>query len=224
MNSQISVFSTLTASFPYVAGAQSFTVPPGVTSLTVSLTGASGGDMSTTVIGGRGATITTTLAVTPGETLQFFTGGQGVGLTGGYNGGGAAGAATSGSLGTGGGGATDIRRTPYTLNDRLAVAGGGGGSYSPNSASGGAGGYPSGVIGMAGNGVQGGGGTATAGGTAGTCSTSAGGYGVGGVGCGPYGGPGGGNFTIFQSYLHAFSHVSRVGYICDTTPCAGVHL
>lgn len=126
-----------------------FTVPAGVTQLTVDLYGAQGGGNRA----GRGARVQATLAVTPGEVLQVNVGGRGrqpacngswtyVGSgTGGFNGGGDAGGrdypwnCLIDSAGAGGGG-SDIRRSPYGLANRLVVAGGGGGQGSGNSLNG----------------------------------------------------------------------------------------
>ena len=62
--------------------------------------------------------------MTPGEVLLVTVGSGGkYTREGGYNGGG------KGAIhGTGGGGATDVRRNPHTFEDRILIAGGGGGS------------------------------------------------------------------------------------------------
>lgn len=113
----------------YTGAAQLYVVPEGVTSITVELRGAQGGS-SGSAVGGTGAVITATLAVTPGESIQINVGGSG--NSGGWNGG-----ARGGS---GGGGATDIRRPAFSttsscafdlscaLADRVLVAGAGGGA------------------------------------------------------------------------------------------------
>jgi hypothetical protein len=56
--------------------------------------------------------------VIPGEVLQLNGGGAGGPGGGGFNGGGAPGPDAAG-----GGGASDVRRAPYGLADRLIVAG-----------------------------------------------------------------------------------------------------
>lgn len=146
--------------------AQDFVVPAGVTVLTVELWGGSAGGVT------GGGYLKTDLAVTPGETLKVYCGGQGGApnattgtYPGGWNGGGSGGP----NNGTGGGGATDIRRSPYALADRLAVAGGAGGNGSSGGGAGGAGGGTTGGTGGSyGGGSTGGtGGTSGAGGTAG---------------------------------------------------------
>lgn len=125
------VFAT-TLSYSYTGSVQSFVVPSGVSSLSFSLKGASGGDASGggwTVYGGRGAQITGTLSVSAGSTLYIYVGGAGTDATqasvlGGFNGGGK-GQQYSGG---GGGGATDIRIGGTALTNRVAVASGGGGA------------------------------------------------------------------------------------------------
>ncbi len=185
--------------FQFTGGMQSYTVPVGVTQLEIEVWGAQGGAnwVNNTNFGGytKG-----TLAVTPGEVLQIFVGGQPTTTAGGYNGGGAGDGA-----GKGGGGGTDVRRAPYSLNDRIVVAGGGGGA-----------GYWSNlhVVGGVGGGLNGGdgyrapndpgglGASQTGPGANGTCinfnvTSMAGGFGFGGTplsyncGCEGYGGGGG---------------------------------
>ena len=120
----------VTQTYGYTGGPQIYVVPDAVTSVTVSLQGAQGGSPASGGTGGKGATVTATIAVNPGEVLMLMVGGNGS-SNGGWNGGGR-GAGT-------GGGATDIRRPAfststscaYTLTcvaaDRIVVAGGGGG-------------------------------------------------------------------------------------------------
>lgn len=211
-------------------GVHDWTVPAGVTSITVNLQGASGGDerQDGGSVGGYGATLDKwVVPVTPGEVLRVYVGGRGErgsqsGSTplpgaGGFNGGGdshATGTADPNSAPGGGGGATDIRRYPYTLADRLLVAGGGGGGGGNGGSSGGSGGHiATGYPGIHGDGgSQGGaGGTASAGGDGGTGTVSNGdagslgdggdgqGGGVrggGGGGGGYYGGGGGGESGV----------------------------
>ena len=107
----------------YIGFEQNFTVPSNVTSITVTLYGGSGARATDTH--GRGAMISSVVPVTTGEVLMVMVGSAGqIGIgSGGYNGGG--GGQFSG-VGRGGG-ATDIRRYPYSLEDRFLIAGGGGG-------------------------------------------------------------------------------------------------
>ncbi|MDB4934625.1 MAG: hypothetical protein JWP87_1597 [Labilithrix sp.] len=109
-----------TFDYAFTGAPQSFVVPAWATSLDVVLEGAQGGsDFAGSV--NYGGKVTATVAVTPGETLSLYVGGQPASITGGYNGGG-----NGESGGRGGGGATDLRRGA-TLADRFLVAGGGGG-------------------------------------------------------------------------------------------------
>jgi hypothetical protein len=151
--------------------------------MSISLAGAQGGRA-----GGNGARATATFKTVPTTPLYIFVGGQGStgsGAAGGYNGGGAAG---SGHNDEGsGGGATDIRTSPF-LTDRIAVAGGGGGTGGWVGGVGAPGSGTTGVQGGNGQGIGGGAGTAVAGGAGGasngsqTTPGSAGGLGVGGAG------------------------------------------
>ena len=186
-----------TTAFAYTGGPQTFVVPPGVTSITVTATGASGG------AGGWGATVQTTLAVVPGEVLTVVVGGQGTygasgPAAGGYNGGGSTGTIATYS----GGGASDVRRAGTSTGDYLSsrnalvVAAGGGGNFATNGVSnGGNGGTPSpGATGGAGTGgYLPGGGATSSGPGAGGSGFNAGSNGTGGT-SNPGGGGGGGYY------------------------------
>ena len=146
-----------------------WTVPEGVTSVTVIASGGNGGTSKAERPGGRGATLTVQLPVEPGQVLLFTLGADGsadgVGGTGYAPGG-------QGINAGGGGGSTAV------LVDGVVaiVAGGGGGSATSNSdGGGGAAGTPDGQPGSRRGG---------AGGTAGT----------GGIGVAPWGGPGGSSY------------------------------
>lgn len=182
-----------TTSIVYTGTQQYYQVPTGVTKLEIDAYGAAGG--STISAGGLGGRVRCWVNVTPGEFLQCNIGGAGSSGAGGWNGG--ANPGTPSNIGSGGGGATDIRRSPYALDDRLVVAAGGGGAGGVKSGGGstpgfgGAGGIPSGTAGMNGvgqNNTPGGGGpgTSSAGGAAGTGDGgpigSAGVIGIGGTG------------------------------------------
>lgn len=196
------------AAFGYTGGSQNFTVPAGVSELAVRLYGGKGAAAGDIVYG--------ILPVTSGAVLQVNIGGAGVPLStpvgggslvggqGGWNGGGSVGSlANEGSQG--GGGASDIRVTPFSLDDRVVVAGGGGGVYAFFAqfgwvaGTGGAGATGGGGDGGRNPGETGGGtgGTLTAGGvntSASPPAASAGTFGVGGSGTAgtEYGGGGGG--------------------------------
>ena len=119
--------------FAAVKDAQFFLVPADVTSVKVTLYGGGGGNYSSpwrtgpVGIPGKGGMISSFVPVTPGEVLMVMVGSTPG--TGGPNGESPAGGFNGGGFGNGaGGGATDIRRSPYTLADRILIAGAGGGS------------------------------------------------------------------------------------------------
>eukprot|EP01037_Dinobryon_pediforme_P020544 gene20544-21202_t len=151
-------------------GQYEYTIPAGLTSVNVIVTGASGSSdtcYSASNVGGFGAIVQATIVVTPGQLLYIF-----VGQRGGCGGAGAGG-------GSGGGG-TDIRTSP-DISSRIIVAGGGGGGRyvdPPGRYQGGNGGTPDAPVAPP---VEGGtpachpqiyatGGSQTAGGAPSTCS------------------------------------------------------
>ena len=115
--------------FSYTGSVQSFTVPFGVTSMQVTMAGATGGSAGNAA-GGAGGLVSTTIAVTARNTYLIYVGGMGASSpgAGGFNGGGFGGVTDGG----GGGGASDIR-TSTSVGTRIVVAGGGGGASSPPS-------------------------------------------------------------------------------------------
>jgi len=153
-----------THTFNYTGAVQTWTVPTGVTSITVKAWGAQGGDAgwyshaASTGLGGKGGYATGLRAVNGGDVFNIYVGGQGtssvgqrvssrgLSFAGGWNGGG-----TGNQYGmTGGGGASDVRpAVSPTLSNRIIVAGGGGGAgNSQNStrrSDGGAGGGTAGI-------------------------------------------------------------------------------
>ena len=170
--------------FGFTYGAQTFTIPAGVTSLTIFAAGGQGGYGFNTGPGGAGGLMQGTFAVSPGS-LTINVGGMGSYDGGGYNGGGRPG---SYGLCAGGGGGATVIGGPSTL---MIVGGGGGSACKPGSGLGGAGGsnYVGGpaASGAGGGATGGGGGSAGAGGAAGEkCGTgyngSAGSAGLGGAG------------------------------------------
>jgi Glycine rich protein/Secretion system C-terminal sorting domain len=124
-------------SFSYTGAVQTYTVPSGVTRISVDVWGAGGGISYDSAAypdrGGWGGRVQALMAVTPGMVLNIYVGGKGsdgaytTGGGGGYNGGGYGGEASWGYSGGGGGGGSDIR-TGSALTSRLIVAGGGGGA------------------------------------------------------------------------------------------------
>jgi hypothetical protein len=99
-----------TSTFIYTGLEQTYTVPAGVSAVTITAVGAPGGAGNPVAPGGKGASVTATVAVTAGATLYVLVGGPGVEQTdagptvGGFNGGGSSDAG-------GGGGASDVRST-----------------------------------------------------------------------------------------------------------------
>jgi Bacterial Ig-like domain (group 3)/Glycine rich protein len=183
---------------------QTYTVPAGVSFVTISAIGSHGGFGNNFVQGGKGAAVTATVPVPIGTTTLYVEvgtpgGNDNLNGFGGFNGGG-----FSGDAG-GGGGASDVRTCSSTtctdlgVNDtRLVVAGGGGGggSGAPGCGNRGGQGGDSSVTGPGGGGA---GDTCTSaaaggnGGLGGTGSANGGGGGfLGGGGGGGYvGGEGG---------------------------------
>lgn len=162
--------------YAYTGSGQTFTVPCGVTSLTVKLWGAGGGGASSGGSGGSAAYVAGSLAVTAGNTLTLIVGGGGnygastqVG-TGGYGGGG-----STPDYGGGGGGRSSIQLTAGT--DYVTAGGGGGGGWYGSSTYGGAGGATTGGTGgarTAGSFTGGVGGTTSAGGAGGLYNSASG--------------------------------------------------
>ena len=190
-----------TENFNFTGSSQSWTVPPCVTSVAVSVSGASGGGTA----GGLGATITGNITVTPGDVITIQVGGTGTGTNATYGGGGSGQISGIGFPSFAGGGASSI-----SLNGTvIIVAGGGGGTGGGDTfSSGGNGGCPDGTIGGTNYGGGGGPGTLTSGGvggilwaSGGTPSGQNGSLGQGGnggvdlqFGNGPGGGGGGGYY------------------------------
>ena len=199
--------------FSYTGAEQTFTVPSGVSTITIKAWGSRGGNVTSyrPVEGGKGAYAKGDLNVNQGDVLYVYVGGRGEDrlgnhpysscalVNGGFNGGGST--KTRGN-GTPGGGASDIRVGGNAFSNRIIVAAGGGGSawiY----AAGGAGGALTGVNGTKsnGSGTGSGGGTQSAGGAVGDASEgcsfkSAGSLGTGGNASGwtAGGGAGGGGY------------------------------
>ena len=174
------VGTTCTITFDATGDYYLWTPPSGARNISFDLMGAQGGRT-----GGLGGRVQGSLLTTPAA-LYIYVGGagaSGAGAAGGFNGGGAAGG-SRGDEGSGGG-ATDIRSTT-SLNDRIAVAAGGGGTGGFFGGAGGAGGGTTGSAGLSGQGQGGSGGSPSAGGNGGspnggTWGTS-GGLGIGGTG------------------------------------------
>ena len=186
-------------------GQYSFTVPVGVTSITVAAVGATGGGCEG-VGGGHGAQVTASVPVSAGEPLFVGVGGIGEtchqpsGGAGGIGGGGNGAAGNHHDGGAGGGGASALGQASASpgFPGLLVVAAGGGGAGGPSAFTGGGG-----NAGSPGSGAPGGGGgpgTSTAGGSGGQPGGGSGSFGLGGTGgnCGndftSSGGGGGGGY------------------------------
>lgn len=242
------LFAQITDTYSYTGSTQTFTVPTGVTSVSVKVWGAGGaGSLYTGAgyagSGGSGALVKGTIAVTPGQTLTIVVGGGGrlsvtAASAGGYGGGGASGGAYGGS---GGGYSGIFSSATLSQANALAIAGGGaGGGYYYQTTYGGAGGA---TTGSAGGNVTttytgGGGGTVSAGGaggrfnntvrgSAGTALTGGGGavyaVGGGGGGGGYYGGGGGYGAAATSAYYSSGGGggSSYLGSMTTTTNTAG---
>jgi uncharacterized repeat protein (TIGR01451 family) len=152
-----------TVTFITTATSGSYTVPAGVSQITIVAQGADGGLATGAANGpGQGATVTTVINVTPGDVVHFVIGAAGA----------------NGDLESGGGGGTGV-----FINGVLAmVAGGGGGEDNTGNGMGGqagtsgsSGGTGAGAAGTGGNGGGGGGGNPGDGGAGGGGILSAGG-------------------------------------------------
>jgi len=195
------------STFTYTgSGPQYYTVPAGVTSVSIDASGASGGNSNFGYGSpGKGGRVRCNLAVTGGQVLNVYVGGQGGSLSGsygsnapgGYNGGGLSGIYY---YPTAGGGMSDVRTggTAFPSN-AVVVAGGGGGVGSLYSnCNGGDGGGLTGKSGQW-NGSSScacycpTGGTQTGPGNNGTCSGGTASQPTGGTG-NIYGGGGGGGY------------------------------
>jgi hypothetical protein len=180
----LSTFSTQaqqSVTFNYTGALQTWTVPACVYSIQVDIRGAKGGGVLGTPFvgsgqGGNGARVQhPSIAVTPGQVLEIRVGGCPTGPAGGWNGGGIGHASPNPqNQSKGGGGASDIRVSPFALNNRIVVAGGGGGraggsGQSNYQATGGQGGCATGQTGTGSpfTGTGGGGGTQVSGGNGG---------------------------------------------------------
>ena len=208
--------------FNYTGTRQAFTVPSTVTKLQVVALGGTGAASAGSKLG-YGGRVFALIPVTPHERLTIYVGGNGIGHSGGYNGGGAGSQIGYGdSYGFGGGGATDVREGGDTLNDRILVVGGGGGQGAKAYTNYGVGGKGGGSIaGHGGRGdyyvsLGGGGGRGGSqkrggrGGRHGSGSYGGGGTGANGsLGTGGDGGPGGG---VYSGYLGAGGGGGGGGY------------
>lgn len=105
-----------TTTINYTGSITSWTVPAGVTQVTIEAKGAKGGNTGNSLIGGYGAIMKGDFSVTPGESLGIIVGGKGGG-GGGTN-----------SSGAGGGGGSFVWKGNLPNATLLIAAGGGGGA------------------------------------------------------------------------------------------------
>jgi Domain of unknown function DUF11 len=194
--------TTATTSYS-TPGSYTFTVPAGVTSISVTAVGAAGYNHDVGI--GLGASVTGTLAVSPAEQLSVGVGGPGSVVAGGVGGGGNGGVGGGGN--GGGGGGASLVGIPAEAGSSLIVAGGSGGA---GGGAGGGGNAGAPGVGPGGdpNGGNGGAGTTTAGGAGGSGGAfdtsigdagdpgtfGAGGDGGAGTDVGASGGGGGGGY------------------------------
>jgi hypothetical protein len=118
--------------FSYTGTDQTYTVPVGTSSVTVTMWGAGGGSASTTHLGGPGAFVSGTLSVTAGETLRIVVG-QGGPTTGGTTYGGGGSRSTGANAAGSGGGRSAVQRTLSTTIIGSNVSGGGSSVIYPTS-------------------------------------------------------------------------------------------
>lgn len=117
----------VTCTFGFTGADQTFTVPAGVTSVSLTAWGGHGAGSNNQAGGGRGALVSGTFAVTPGDQLTVTVAGDGGVAAGGF-GFGTGGSSTQSTTGGGGGGASAV-----SLGSTwLLVAGGGGGMGEAN--------------------------------------------------------------------------------------------
>ena len=121
------LFSQGPTTIGYTGAPQNYSVPPCTSSLSVTLSGSSGGGPN----GGGGAQLNLNIPVQPGDIVTFVIGQAATGVTGGYpNGGNGATSGTNGYSSYGGGGSSMI----YINGVLVAVAGAGGGGGGGNTA------------------------------------------------------------------------------------------
>lgn len=219
-----------TATFNYTGAQQTFVVPAGVSTVHIDAQGAAGWSGPTNS-GGLGGSAAGDLAVTPGQTLYIYVGGQGTAANvdsvpagGGFNGGGNG---MDNSAGPdyvgGGGGASDVRQGGTALANRKLVAGGGGGATENTGEVGGNGG---GLVGGNGGTCCGGsqaiGGSQVAGGTIGGALGQGGNAYVGLTGW--IGGGGGGYYGggVSDAHQSGGGGSSYLGGVSNGSTTAGV--
>lgn len=156
--------------FEETGSAQSFTVPTGVSLISIYAAGGAGykggTSTTTTAAGADGGSVTGTFSVSAGTSYSVYAGGEGEAGTGGYNGGGAGCPTADTYFGGGGGGESDVRSgsTPFIVG----AGGGGGAGLNINGTGGSGGGTTGGTGGGYAAGIGGSGATQSAGGAGGS--------------------------------------------------------
>ncbi len=222
----------------YIGSTQTWTVPAGVTSVRIEAWGAEGGRGIGGGVGGRGARVAGTFAVSPGQVLTISVGGRGGnGVTVNAGGGGGGGtfvsrAGTPLLIAGGGGGASYSNTSAFGQPGRIVTAGGlggytgqvraiGSGGYADNGGGGGLGSGGGGwsAAGMANQWVTSGG--AAAGGAGAPMFSNYGGYGGwGGGGGSMHGGGGGGGYTGGNGGSYSVGGGGGGSYNAGTSPSA----
>jgi len=187
--------------FNYTGAPQSFTVPEGVTEITITATGSAAGNrpFNGNQAGGVGGVVTATFVVTSGTIYDVIVGGKGVsGTVAGYPDGGTGGTAGGSIYQTAGGGGSSYMVVTAGAKSAAIIIAAGGGSAGGNgtAGTGGAGGFNIGGTGGNGGGIgatQTAGGAGVGDGTSGT-GTSGGNGGPGGILTAAGGAGGGGLF------------------------------
>ena len=130
-----------TINYIYTGSLQSYTVPAGVTQMTITAIGAAGGTLTANGLhlGGLGASMKGVFTVVPGNVLKIMVGGKGNSDPSSSGGGGGSGVSISGTVAivAGGGGGVDFQQPTYAgIHGSLASAGNNGSSGNLGGASG----------------------------------------------------------------------------------------
>ena len=210
---------TATQSFSYTGQIVTWTVPTGVTSLTIEARGAEGGDIiNRKDPAGKGAIVSAQVNVTPGQSLSILVGQQ---LSGRGSGGGGSFVVGPGTpnnptplvIAGGGGGASTGSGSSDAKHGQLGPEGGGGNGGSNGSGGGSDGSYGGGGLLGDGAGGSGGGKSFINGGAGGDDGSSLGSFGGGASGsaggAGGYSG-GGGNINIYGGGGGSFTAGTRL--------------
>jgi hypothetical protein len=152
----VAVNAALTGSsiFTYTGSDQSYTVPTGITSITVTMWGAGGGSAGGAG-GGPGAFVSGTLSVTAGQTLKVIVGQGGTLTDGTFYGGGGSRSAGGNAAGSGGGRSAIQRTLAATITGSGITTSGGVVTYPTSAAHGLSSNQPVVITGLSPNGYNG---------------------------------------------------------------------